>query len=323
MTTSRYDKMMYLLLFGIALALCSCATTKQDWQEASRAGTIQAYEQFLQKHSDADQAGEARRRLALLRDDENWNKTKSVNTIAGYKEFLNQYPQSRHAKEAGAQLEQLESDRDWIQTKTLAAIPAYDEFLKKHPQSKYASEAKRELERLKDESDWKSTQEANTSSAYMAFLWNHPSSPHSGEARKRLSVLQEEEAWKNAESRNTESAWVDFIVKHSESAKAEEAVKKLKNHKVIRAGGLISWADLGGKSIEADDTFSNFQGALVSGVTTIRLPGMPTTFDCNDQTQFGFPHWVKLGKVMVTGHLKGSAKGLNVVSGMALIPVSK
>lgn len=313
----------YLLTLGLALMLFGCATTTRDWQTASRQGTIEAYEKFLLDHPDADQVSEARRRMAELRADKDWRNAKSIHTIIGYKDFLDKYPLSKHAREASTQLELLESESDWEQTKSIGTIPSYSAFIKKHPTAKQISEAKQGLNRLESQRDWEAAQEMNSVRAYEEFLQNHSSSQYSSEAKNRLTVLQAEEAWKTAANKNTDSDWINFIVKYSNSPKAEDAIVKLKNHKAIRAGGLIPWATLGGKTIELDEKNSNLEGALVENLTTIRLPGIPVTFNCNDRSGFVFPNWVKLGPVLCTGRLKGSSEGLSIVSGMALIPLSR
>ena len=59
----------FMLTILILIALFGCATTKRDWQEANRLGTIEAYEKFLQNHPDAGEANNARRILTELRAD--------------------------------------------------------------------------------------------------------------------------------------------------------------------------------------------------------------------------------------------------------------
>lgn len=290
-----------LLTWVVVLALCGCATTKRDWQEASRQGTVEAYEQFLRDHPDAEQSSQARRRIAELLAEEDWGRAKSMDTIVGYRDYLTKHPQSKKAKEAQERREELESQRDWEQTKSSGTIASYAEFIQKHPASQQVSEARQELRRLEAERDWKSAERMNSARAFADFLRRHPSSQYSAEAKKRLEALQAEEAWTDAMSKNSEEGWLDFIEKYWNTPKAEAAIVRLKNHEVIRSGGIITWATLGGKTVSSEGL----------------------TYYLNDNSGMSSQRWSKLGPIVWVGELQGSSAGLRVVTGMALIPRSK
>ena len=52
---------------AVILTLISgCSRTQQDWRAAQHAGTPQAYEVFVERHSDSELAGVARQRIAQL-----------------------------------------------------------------------------------------------------------------------------------------------------------------------------------------------------------------------------------------------------------------
>ena len=102
------------LTTGLILALVGCATTKEDWKKASLLGTTEAYEQFLQNHSDSEQAKIARQRLSELQASEEWSKAESMNTIGGYTNFLDKYPQSKLVPVAKKALE-LASEKSTLQ----------------------------------------------------------------------------------------------------------------------------------------------------------------------------------------------------------------
>ena len=54
---------MISLLVGQLLFLVGCATPKKDWEKAQRLNTIEAYEEFLQKHPDSEFAYKAKRKI--------------------------------------------------------------------------------------------------------------------------------------------------------------------------------------------------------------------------------------------------------------------
>ncbi len=208
---------------------------------------------------------------------------------------------------------------DWQSARSVGTISAYKEFIQKHPNAKQSPKAKTELSRMEADRDWESAQKANSIPAYEAFLTNYPTSQYASEAKKRLPLLVAEKAWTTAEIADTDSAWIDFIMNYPDSPKCETATAKLKNHQVLRTGELIPWAAFGGKVLVKNEGV----GGTVRNATSIRLPGKPTTFLCNDESEFEYPGWVRFGTIRCKGHLKASADGLGIVSGMALIPVTK
>lgn len=100
MVQSTYRLIEMLVIFGLLLVLVGCATAGRDWQQASRQDTVGAYQQFLQKYPNADQASQARLRLKLLQSEAAWKRAESANTVAAYNAFLSQYPNSTHAIDA-------------------------------------------------------------------------------------------------------------------------------------------------------------------------------------------------------------------------------
>lgn len=141
MSKPKNGAMKSVLIACVVLTICGCATTKRDWQEANRQGTIMAYEQFLQKHPDAKQASMAKRRLAKLREKEDWEKADSMNTISGYNEFIDKHPQSKNVHQAKTKLEQLKSDQSWEHAKSTDTIEAYELYVKLFPSGHYKDKA--------------------------------------------------------------------------------------------------------------------------------------------------------------------------------------
>lgn len=134
-----------LIPLVIALMFCGCATTKRDWQDANRVGTIQAYQQFLLFHPDADQADQARSRLKQLQSEASWKTTRSYNTVSAYSAFLQKYPDSEHAAQARQRLqrEQQRDDKAFAAAKTDSSGDAMKAYIWNFPNGAHISQAKK------------------------------------------------------------------------------------------------------------------------------------------------------------------------------------
>jgi hypothetical protein len=87
-----------LLLLG-ALGGCG-STTNSDWQQANLAGTVGAYQQFLDHHPGAAQEDEARSRILALQDQQAWTEALSTNTAESYQQYLQKEPSGSHVRDA-------------------------------------------------------------------------------------------------------------------------------------------------------------------------------------------------------------------------------
>ena len=129
MTVKSIGVPRYSLVVVIALTLTACATSKRDWQEANRVGTVKAYEQFLEEHPSAEQADDVRRLLPELRANDDWSLAEATNTIRAYYEFLSKHPQSEQAKQAKVAIESLRFE----QARANDSIFFYESYLEYHP----------------------------------------------------------------------------------------------------------------------------------------------------------------------------------------------
>jgi hypothetical protein len=93
--------------------LAGCSRTQEDWRAAQQAGTPQAYEVFVERHSDSELAGVARRRIAQLTAAAAWQQAARVNTAAAYQDYLAKYPNGSWSQDARIRME----------SKSLAAAP--------------------------------------------------------------------------------------------------------------------------------------------------------------------------------------------------------
>ena len=82
---------MISLLVGQLLFLVGCATPKKDWEKAQRLNTIEAYEEFLQKHPFSIFALDAKERIANL---ERFKKIfEAAKTSFQLEQLLEKYPE--------------------------------------------------------------------------------------------------------------------------------------------------------------------------------------------------------------------------------------
>ncbi|MBU0545289.1 MAG: hypothetical protein KKH97_08125 [Proteobacteria bacterium] len=148
MSTHRNVVHRFLSTIGIVFLLFGCATTQRDWQAATSHGTVEAYEQFINKYPYADETEEARRRLASLKAEDAWRRAESIDTIDGYTEFLIKHLRSKQDEMAVKRLKQLKIEKEWKTAKGENSVEMIEKFLKNHPSSEYSHEANKQLAAL-------------------------------------------------------------------------------------------------------------------------------------------------------------------------------
>lgn len=87
-----------VLMLTLALLFVGCATTKGDWDHATKQNTASGYKQFIKTRPDTEFSEEAKRRLSNIEDVE-WNKVQKLDHIASYSEFISLYPNTTHLSE--------------------------------------------------------------------------------------------------------------------------------------------------------------------------------------------------------------------------------
>ena len=91
---------------AVILTLISgCSRTQQDWRVAQDAGTAQAYQAFMERHSDSELAGVARQRVAQLTEQAAWQQATRANTAAAYRDYLAKYPNGSWSQDARIRME--------------------------------------------------------------------------------------------------------------------------------------------------------------------------------------------------------------------------
>jgi hypothetical protein len=321
----NYMRMQSIIALLLITPMISCSSAKRDYQKASGQNTVEAYEAFLQMHPDAKQADQAKSQLAELEIERDWQLAESTRTAAGYRDYIAKHPTTRNCKLAKERLKELQVAEAWRKADRRATIDAYQNYLSTYPESPKTNIALVRLEALTAKRDWTSAQATNSIEAYQGYLDKHPSSKHSLEARQRLKPMLVDRDWRMAVAQNSEAGWVDYIVKYPnpERSEVKEAIKRLRRHKMVKPGGIISWERLGGKtwSQPLKDGFSNYEGSKFKSVAISKQQRL--TYHCKNTAELKFPHWVLLNHIKVTGHLKACPDGFRLLKGLALIPARK
>jgi hypothetical protein len=85
--------------------LIACSGERRDWRSAEAADTVEAYDQFIERHPESELAEQARARLAQLTEEREWQRASTANTPESYRAFLAQHPNGKWAGEARIRLE--------------------------------------------------------------------------------------------------------------------------------------------------------------------------------------------------------------------------
>jgi cell division septation protein DedD len=87
------------------LVLAGCSREQQDWRSAEAADSIEAYDQFIQRHPESELATQARTRVAQLGEDRDWQHAGSADNVDAYRQFITQHPNGKWTQEARIRIE--------------------------------------------------------------------------------------------------------------------------------------------------------------------------------------------------------------------------
>jgi hypothetical protein len=91
---------MIALTASAGLALAGCGTAEWDWNKATAANTLAAYQSFVRSHPDDKRADDARGRILALQDEQAWVAAQKAGSIAGYQAYLAAEGGGVHAEQA-------------------------------------------------------------------------------------------------------------------------------------------------------------------------------------------------------------------------------
>jgi len=206
-----------VLIFWVG-SLVGCATTKGDWQNATQLNTVEAYKEFLLKHSQSEFSNSARKNIEKLE----WESAKRNDNLESYQQFISKYPYSEFTNSAKNRIEELE----WQMTININNIKGYQKFLQKYPSSTFSKQANKKIETL----EWEEAKTINSHEGYSTFLNKYPNSEFAKQAKEQLRIL-EELAWQKTTDFNTLEGYNNFLEKYPQSRftpLAKEKIDRLK-----------------------------------------------------------------------------------------------
>ena len=128
------------------LLLIACNPAENDWNKATSANTLMAYQAFLQEHPGDKHADQARGRMLALQDDADWNTAKNLDTIGGFQDYLQKESGGVHVLEAQAQVTALKRADAWLAAQKDGSAASLQAFLKQYPQGPEADQARQKLD---------------------------------------------------------------------------------------------------------------------------------------------------------------------------------
>ena len=135
----------------LGLFLIACSSIEADWQQATTANTIGAYQDFLKQHPNGQHADEARSRIHAIEDDQAWMAAVNANTQQSFEQYLHNEPNGTHAQEARDRITGFERAAAWKTAQSEGTPAAIQAFLQKYPTGPESDEARGALQKLQND----------------------------------------------------------------------------------------------------------------------------------------------------------------------------
>jgi SPOR domain len=133
------------LVLLAAATLWACSSAQEDWNKATAANTVAAYQDYLSKHPTGDHSTEASDKIHSLQDDQAWSQAKQTDTLDAYHDYLQKQPTGSHVKDAQDAITGLQRAADWKTAQSAGTVAALQDFLKKYPTGPQADQANAKL----------------------------------------------------------------------------------------------------------------------------------------------------------------------------------
>ncbi|MFQ5641605.1 MAG: hypothetical protein ACE5IR_26825, partial [bacterium] len=173
-------KTLSIVLLVLLFVIFACDSGESDYEKAKQVNTIQAYEEFVNKHPDSRFVDAAKRNIDSLR----YDILVSQGNLEAYEEFVHKYPDSRFVDLAKENIDSLR----YVIVVSKDSIQPYEEFIDKYPDSKFYSQVVERLEQL----HFKIAEAKNTIRSYKAFLETYPKSKYTSQASLKLKDLRQQ-----------------------------------------------------------------------------------------------------------------------------------
>jgi hypothetical protein len=136
------------LVLAAAIALWACSSAQEDWNKASTANTVPAYQEYLSKHPTGEHSAEAGDRIHSLQDDDAWSQAKQANSVEGYRDYLQKQPTGSHVTAAQDALTAAQRAADWKTSQSSGTVASVQDFLKKYSAGPEVDQARVKLATL-------------------------------------------------------------------------------------------------------------------------------------------------------------------------------
>ncbi len=190
-----------------------------EFKSAKDANTIEAFQAFIDRRPDAEDASIA----IQLRNNLAFSQASAANTIDAYQVFIDKYPDAAEVASARTNIHKLA----YAQATAANTIGAYQGFINKYPDAVEVASARTNIHRLA----YEQAISANTIDAYQSFIDKYPAATQVNEAKKRINKMAYDEAC----SANTEEALRDYIAGYPESEYIKEAKKKMESFNFFKS----------------------------------------------------------------------------------------
>ncbi|MGH8220441.1 MAG: SPOR domain-containing protein [Steroidobacteraceae bacterium] len=135
----------------LGLSLIACSSIDADWQQATTANTIGAYQDFLKQHPNGQHADEARSRIHTIEDDQAWMAALNSNTQQSFEQYLHNEPSGAHAQEARDRITGFGRAAAWKTAQSEGSAAALQAFLQQYPTGPESDEARAALQKLQND----------------------------------------------------------------------------------------------------------------------------------------------------------------------------
>ena len=183
---------------------------EKAWADAQRAGTVSAFNSYIQNFASGAHVAEARQRITALNeqarkalDDKAWADADRAGTVAAFNTYLQSYASGAHAADARARIaaldEQARKDADekaWTDAQRTNTAAAFNGYIQNFSSGAHVAEARQraatleaEARKAADDKAWADAQKAGTSSAYSTYLQNFGTGAYAAEARQRVATI--------------------------------------------------------------------------------------------------------------------------------------
>ena len=181
------------------------------FEQAKSKGTVEAFNEYLDKYPKGKNFGNATQLLKQTRDDEAFEQARSVGTSAAYRVYLSKIDkdESQHVEKA-RELQAIAREKEvYEQAKSIANAEAYDIYLSNYSNGQYTQE----FVLLHDDSMFNQAKSKGTKEAYLNYLFRYPEGIHKVDAQRFMNEVIDNEAFEVAKSIGTSTAFGVYLCK--------------------------------------------------------------------------------------------------------------